>query len=561
MRTFGRKPNPTPAVPRNVRDVLRSTGEPLDEETRAFMEPRFGHDFSGVRVHTDARAAESARDLDASAYTVGSNIVFGAGQFLPQTDAGQHLLSHELSHVVQQRLSPGPVAHGVGVPGDFHERQAESVADTVMRGGRVAGLLDSGARPVSYSLQRQPAQPQPVPPPRYDRKVYHVAPVAAGQTAANLTRLLNAKVSQRDITRFTTRGGVGNETIFLLSILYSLADRARWNTEADLVIDIDWPPKGGGPAPRGQVTVRIDSNGAATAELVARGVPAATRQTTEAALQTSFKLAAVGVEGSAAWSPAELSDVGEALAMLPAADRAALEGVELIRVVTIPGKPNDGGQFDFPSGAATSPASVNIRPKLRLANSAFDQNAMQFFGGSGKSVPASFQTILHEVGHAVESEVYRSKWGEHAQALADVKAAGDVQESPARVKERQETEARLKTARSAAAKDRLEKKLARFDAELAMRSSDAADQKAIATKLKDKEKVVMDLDAAGPTARLTKFVDLVTRNSIAPFTDYARQGNAEFYAEAYSLWLVDPVFLRTSYRVVFDFFQNGDYRR
>jgi hypothetical protein len=235
--------------------------------------------------------------------------------------------------------------------------------------------------------------------------------------------------------------------------------------------------------------------------------------------------------------------------------------VELIRVVTIPGKPNDGGQFDFPSGAATSPASVNIRPKLRLANSAFDQNAMQFFGGSGKSVPASFQTILHEVGHAVESEVYRSKWGEHAQALADVKAAGDVQESPARVKERQETEARLKTARSAAAKDRLEKKLARFDAELAMRSSDAADQKAIATKLKDKEKVVMDLDAAGPTARLTKFVDLVTRNSIAPFTDYARQGNAEFYAEAYSLWLVDPVFLRTSYRVVFDFFQNGDYRR
>ena len=75
--------SPAAGAPPIVHDVLRSPGQPLDTATRAFMEPRFGHDFSGVRVHTDARAAESARSVDALAYTVGCNVVFGSGQFAP----------------------------------------------------------------------------------------------------------------------------------------------------------------------------------------------------------------------------------------------------------------------------------------------------------------------------------------------------------------------------------------------------------------------------------------------------------------------------------------------
>src|SRR5690349_11231589 len=73
-------------LPEIVHDVLRSTGQPLDPATRAFLEPRFGHDFSNVRVHTDARAAESARAVNALAYTVGRDVVFGAGQYAPNTD-------------------------------------------------------------------------------------------------------------------------------------------------------------------------------------------------------------------------------------------------------------------------------------------------------------------------------------------------------------------------------------------------------------------------------------------------------------------------------------------
>jgi len=85
-----------------VQDVLSSPGQALDPATSRFMENRFGHDFSGVRVHTDNRAAESARSVNALAYTVGRDVVFGAGQYSPQSFSGRRLLAHELAHVVQQ---------------------------------------------------------------------------------------------------------------------------------------------------------------------------------------------------------------------------------------------------------------------------------------------------------------------------------------------------------------------------------------------------------------------------------------------------------------------------
>lgn len=85
-----------------VQKGIAGGGQALDEQTRAFMEPRFGHDFSQVRVHTDAQATESAQAMRAHAYTVGRDIVFGNGQYAPGTQQGLHLLAHELTHVVQQ---------------------------------------------------------------------------------------------------------------------------------------------------------------------------------------------------------------------------------------------------------------------------------------------------------------------------------------------------------------------------------------------------------------------------------------------------------------------------
>jgi len=98
------------AAPPIVHEVLASSGQPLDSSTRDFMESRFGYDFSRVRVHSDARAAASAQSVNALAYTSGTDVVFGAGQFSPATTQGRKLLAHELAHVVQQGQAASSVS-------------------------------------------------------------------------------------------------------------------------------------------------------------------------------------------------------------------------------------------------------------------------------------------------------------------------------------------------------------------------------------------------------------------------------------------------------------------
>jgi hypothetical protein len=88
-----------------VESVISSSGRPLDHETRRYMESRIGFDFSKVRIHTDSRAVASAKSLNARAYTVGNNVVFGYGGFDANTTGGRRLLAHELTHTVQQARS------------------------------------------------------------------------------------------------------------------------------------------------------------------------------------------------------------------------------------------------------------------------------------------------------------------------------------------------------------------------------------------------------------------------------------------------------------------------
>jgi Domain of unknown function (DUF4157) len=93
------------AIPPIVHEVLRSPGQPLDQDTRAFMEPRFGHDFSRVRVHHDEAAAASARAVNALAYTMGHEIIFNTGQYQPDGLKGRLLIAHELAHSIQQETA------------------------------------------------------------------------------------------------------------------------------------------------------------------------------------------------------------------------------------------------------------------------------------------------------------------------------------------------------------------------------------------------------------------------------------------------------------------------
>lgn len=95
-------------APAAVYEVLRRPGRPLASAVRAFFEPRFGHDFGYVRVHADSEAAQSARAVNAVAYTVGQHIVFGEGTYRPETRAGRKTLAHELSHTLQHSMAENP---------------------------------------------------------------------------------------------------------------------------------------------------------------------------------------------------------------------------------------------------------------------------------------------------------------------------------------------------------------------------------------------------------------------------------------------------------------------
>ncbi len=105
-----------PAAPSEA-GAQTGAGEPLSASAREFFEPRFGHSFNDVRVHTDARAAQRARSLNALAYTTGKDVVFADGQYAPETQAGRTLLAHELTHVVQQRGAAAPQVQRKVTPG------------------------------------------------------------------------------------------------------------------------------------------------------------------------------------------------------------------------------------------------------------------------------------------------------------------------------------------------------------------------------------------------------------------------------------------------------------
>ncbi len=141
-------------APPAVHSALRGGGRPLDPALRRYFEPRLGHDLRAVRVHTGAEADASARAVRAKAYAVGTDVVFRQGAFSPETKSGKRLLAHELAHVAQgsegARAEQGPLS--VSSPEDGAEREADRMADAVMRGETVEA---ANAPAETATLQRQ----------------------------------------------------------------------------------------------------------------------------------------------------------------------------------------------------------------------------------------------------------------------------------------------------------------------------------------------------------------------------------------------------------------------
>ncbi|HJU55664.1 MAG TPA: DUF4157 domain-containing protein, partial [Pyrinomonadaceae bacterium] len=156
-----RQPPEIGTPPPIVDQVLNSSsGQPLDTDTRVLMESRLGHDFSRVRVHTDARAAASAEAVNALAYTVGQQVVFGAGQYQPATVAGRRLLAHELAHAAQQGDGSSHSFHGkleIGSPDSADEREADRAAEAIESPAGVGPKLRAGGAP--FVLRRKTGDP------------------------------------------------------------------------------------------------------------------------------------------------------------------------------------------------------------------------------------------------------------------------------------------------------------------------------------------------------------------------------------------------------------------
>ena len=179
-------PNLTPQAEAQVNSVLASPGRPLDTGLRTDMEGRFGADFGGVRIHTDAAASESARSVDAVAYTVGHNIVYGSTADVSTSPTGTRLLAHELAHVVQQGSAPralqrtndssagvsetGQPSDGVGAGASATPHSVSLAVTHEFRVAAVSFLSCAGCNPFTDDGNNGVAPPSTEPSSKYRQK-------------------------------------------------------------------------------------------------------------------------------------------------------------------------------------------------------------------------------------------------------------------------------------------------------------------------------------------------------------------------------------------------------
>lgn len=154
IRTKAGPGGPTAGGAAQAALAVAGGGVPLPAPARAYFEPRFGCDFSAVRIHTHERAQSAAAAINARAYTLGHDIAFAAGEYRPAGADGRLLIAHELAHVAQQAGSTVPAAaSGLGSPDDRAEHEADTAAARASAGQQVGSLARDGTR-----LRRQSAR-------------------------------------------------------------------------------------------------------------------------------------------------------------------------------------------------------------------------------------------------------------------------------------------------------------------------------------------------------------------------------------------------------------------
>ncbi|HEY4989380.1 MAG TPA: DUF4157 domain-containing protein, partial [Opitutaceae bacterium] len=375
------------AAPPGVHEVLRAPGQPLDAATRAFMEPRFGHDFSRVRVHSGAAAESSARDVNALAYTVGHDIVFGAGQFAPRTHAGKGLLAHELAHVVQQSAPAERGSTRIG------ENQGLNSVVPIRRNGsgRLARKtltdLPEATRKALKISRTAPLQPD------LDGWV-----TAYFNPQSGTTRTAGVPVEFGvEITDANQQKGLGAIAAELLAVSSGNTGPETWPLPTGSILDLtlDQRPRGGD-----QAIYRFTHYAEGTAEKVliekknvlavatpAGGTPAVVPPQTGAAQSFTGPVTVgnVKVTIDAGFGNDRGKVIADAVQLLPDLIRAKIDGVTITYSGKGKGPDGENGNYD--------PMSDTVH----LWGDLFDDSTRRV----GSATNTAYQ-VVHELGHAID---------------------------------------------------------------------------------------------------------------------------------------------------------------
>jgi hypothetical protein len=395
-------------VPSLSQELLQSPGQPLDPEIRSGVEARFNHDFSQVRIHTDARAAESADDLQANAYTVGQDVVFAAGKYNPSTSAGTQLLTHELTHVLQQGNAPA-VRPGQSLPMsdpyDSGEREAASLAEMSQQSG--TQQLNPATRLSTPVLQRQPSSLSDLP--QGERNAIQVNAIEVTVPTSEMDQYFpSAANNQRVSTRLSPAAA---QVVFATAIPQNLrtglesvsgylanqTNALPLNTTVNVALNL--AAYGGANSVYRFTRVAHTENRRTTNYMLIEEVGAAPAASAAATANAGpFTVGGQNFTLSSGWSDANFAVVRQALSMLPPASLTAAAGLTF-RYNSGVGAGAEAGEYD------------RANDTVVLFSNAFPTSSLRF-GTSSMGV----RNVLHEIGHALDLRPLEQAWGQFNQA-------------------------------------------------------------------------------------------------------------------------------------------------
>lgn len=390
--------NKAPAI---VHQVVSSPGQTLENDTRYEMENRFNHDFSKVRIHTDARANDSTEAVDALAYTVGNHIVFDQGQYAPNTTTGRQTLSHELTHVVQQQIAQQhpPSDIPLGALNNSAEYEVDRINKTTMLGNRY--MQPAQRWPVT--LMRQPRSLSAIP--LRERRAIQASTMAVTVPTARIDAFFRLMPSGNPGERRSVGATNSYSTTIPAALHVGLGSVGAWvqgDTNAlplnsSIEVDLDLSNHGGSNSTyrfsyfthrtgRGR---RATTNNIMLIELVGNVVAAPAGQ---AAPTNSFTIGSTSFNLSGSWSNNHYAILRQALSLLTAQALTDAAGVSF-RKSSRSGAGGEAGQYD----QTTDTITIN--------SNAFPASSMRV----GQRSRGAYN-ILHEIGHALDLRVLERAW-------------------------------------------------------------------------------------------------------------------------------------------------------